>query len=147
MMPSVLYTTQYTQATLAATAVILWKYMQAFSVVIFSGEMGAGKTTLIRALCAYIGVKESVTSPTFALVNTYTFMQQGQTYQLFHMDWFRMPDIDALYDMDIMYYMQRSHSYCFIEWGDKFMELFTSPFLRLHIEEEDKERRLCLMAY
>lgn len=84
-------------------------------VIAFSGELGAGKTTFIQALCRALGVRTEVNSPTFSLVNEY-FTQQGES--IFHLDLYRIRDPDELFDMGYEEYLF-SGVRCFIEWPEK----------------------------
>jgi tRNA threonylcarbamoyladenosine biosynthesis protein TsaE len=96
----------------------------------FSGEMGAGKTTLIQSVCRILGVKESVNSPTFALINEY-FTNEG--ISIFHFDLYRIEDITEMYDFGYEDYFY-SDAYCFIEWPEKAMELIPDDFVFIRIE-------------
>ena len=69
-----------------------WKTVNDSKVIAFHGEMGAGKTTLIHALCDEKGVKDTVGSPTFSLVNEYKYDCNGTSRPLFHLDLYRLKD-------------------------------------------------------
>ena len=88
-------------------------------VILFNGEMGAGKTTFIKELCRELGVSESVSSPTFSLVNEYE-TDSGQI--LYHFDVYRLKNEAEALDMGIDEYLY-SGNYCFIEWADKIPNL------------------------
>lgn len=81
-------------------------------VVCFDAPMGAGKTTLIKALCKALGANDIVNSPTFAIVNDYALADGGSIY---HFDLYRLKDIAEAYDMGCEDYFY-SGCYCFIEW-------------------------------
>ncbi len=105
--------------------------------VAFSGEMGAGKTTLIQAVCRQLGVCEIVNSPTFALINEY-FTDSGDS--VYHFDLYRINDISELYDMGYEDYFF-SDAYCFIEWPEKAADLLPPNLLFLTITvNEDGSR-------
>lgn len=89
------------------------------SVIAFSGEMGAGKTTFIQALCRKLGVEVEVNSPTFSLVNEY-FTSDGNS--VFHFDLYRIESPEELYDMGYEEYFY-SESLCLIEWPEKARDL------------------------
>ena len=82
-------------------------------VFLFNGNMGAGKTTLIKELCYQLGVKDSITSPTFSLVNEY----QGSESPVYHFDFYRLENVTEAYDMGAEEYFF-SDNYCFIEWPE-----------------------------
>jgi tRNA threonylcarbamoyladenosine biosynthesis protein TsaE len=96
-----------------------------FRVVAFSGELGAGKTTFIQALCRTLGVEREVNSPTFALVNEY-FTRDGES--LFHFDLYRIEDPSELFDLGYEEYFY-SGDRCFIEWPEKASHLIPEDAL------------------
>lgn len=88
-------------------------------VILFYGEMGVGKTTLIKNLTKKLGVYEATSSPTFSLVNEY---QTTNNQSIYHFDFYRIKtEIEAL-DMGIDEYLY-SGNWCFIEWGEKISSL------------------------
>ncbi len=96
----------------------------------FTGELGSGKTTFIHALCRQLGVKNTVTSPTFALVNEY-YTVNGET--VYHFDFYRIKNIEEVYDIGYEEYFY-SDAWCFIEWAEKVEEILSDEFLRVQIE-------------
>jgi len=88
-------------------------------VILFNGEMGAGKTTFIKQLCKTLGVEEATSSPTFSLVNEYLTKTNDRVY---HFDFYRVKsEIEAL-DMGVDDYLY-SGNWCFIEWPEKIPNL------------------------
>lgn len=83
--------------------------------LLFYGAMGDGKTTLIKALCRALGVKEIVTSPTFSLVNEYTTSRGDRIY---HFDFYRMESPEEALDMGFEHYLEDGR-WIFIEWPQK----------------------------
>ena len=109
-----------------------------YAVIAFSGEMGAGKTTFIQALCRNLGVKVEVNSPTFSLVNEY-FTPVGNS--IFHFDLYRIETPDELFDMGYEEYFY-SGSLCLIEWPEKARNLIPDDALWVHIVIGENEARL-----
>ncbi len=107
------------------------------TVVAFSGELGAGKTTFIQALCRVFGVTVGVNSPTFSLVNEY-FTPDGSS--IFHFDLYRIEDPAELFDMGYEEYFY-SGDYCFIEWPGKADHLIPEDALRVEIKVCDDGSR------
>lgn len=99
---------------LAAAAEQLIKDAAGFRIFAVSGEMGAGKTTFIKAICKQLGAADSVTSPTFTIVNEY--MVPGAE-SIYHFDFYRINKITELYDFGFEEYID-SGRYCFIEWPE-----------------------------
>lgn len=108
------------------------------TVIAFSGEMGAGKTTFIQALCRQLGVTVEVNSPTFSLVNEY-FTPEGDS--IYHFDLYRIETPEELFDMGYEEYFF-SGSLCLIEWPEKASELIPDDALRVSILIGDNESRL-----
>jgi len=106
-------------------------------VIAFSGELGAGKTTFIQALCRELGVRTEVNSPTFSLVNEYF---SGDGSSIFHFDLFRIEDPAELYDMGYEEYFF-SGDRCFIEWPEKARELIPEDALLVEIRVLDTQAR------
>ena len=102
------------------------------------GQMGAGKTTLIKELCACLGIYENVTSPTFAIVNQYTTANQNS---VFHFDFYRIKRLSEAYDLGYEDYFY-SENYCFIEWPEMIEELLPQSFVKITITENDGCREL-----
>jgi tRNA threonylcarbamoyladenosine biosynthesis protein TsaE len=88
-------------------------------VILFYGEMGAGKTTLIKALAKSIGVNDATSSPTFSLVNEYHTDSDDFVY---HFDVYRLKNESEAYDMGMEEYLYSGH-WCFIEWAEKIPTL------------------------
>jgi len=89
--------------------------IQGKNIVCFYGTMGAGKTTLIRAICKALGVADVVTSPSFALVNEYT-ARNGKP--IYHFDFYRIKRIDEVYDFGYEEYFYNPEALCLIEWPE-----------------------------
>ena len=107
------------------------------TVIAFSGEMGAGKTTFIQALCRKLGITVEVNSPTFSLVNEY-FTPQGDS--IFHFDLYRIESPEELFDMGYEEYFY-SGSLCLIEWPEKAVSLIPEDALWVQIEIGENEAR------
>ena len=110
-------------------------------IVAISGEMGAGKTTFIQAVCRVLGVPQIVNSPTFAIINEY-FTGSGES--IFHFDFYRIEDPAELFDIGYEEYMY-SGSYCFIEWPEKAESLIPEEALKINIAvREDESRQITI---
>ena len=88
-------------------------------IILFNGEMGAGKTTFIKALCKQLGVEEATSSPTFSLVNEY---QTARKETIYHFDVYRLKNESEAYDMGMDEYLY-SNAWNFIEWAEKIPTL------------------------
>lgn len=106
-------------------------------IFLFYGDMGAGKTTLIKSLCAYLGITEPVTSPTFAIVNEY----QGEKAHAYHFDFYRLKNQTEALDMGYEEYFY-SDAWCFIEWPEKIPSLLPEHFTKIEISITGADSRL-----
>lgn len=88
-------------------------------VILFNGEMGAGKTTLIKEISKILGVHTATSSPTFSLVNEY---QDTNNQLIYHFDFYRLKNENEALDMGIEEYLY-SGNWCFIEWSEKIPNL------------------------
>lgn len=104
----------------------------------FYGQMGAGKTTFIKAVCEALGVEDVINSPTFAIVNEY---QNGQGQPIYHFDFYRLKRATEAYDIGIDDYVY-SGNVCFMEWPEVVEELLPDDVVRVKIEEADDGSRI-----
>jgi len=110
----------------------------------FYGKMGAGKTTFVKAICEELGVEDVITSPTFAIINEYTFNTQHSmlnTPQIFHFDFYRIKKLEEVYDMGYEDYFY-SGALCFIEWPELIEEILPDDAVRVSIAEQEDGSRV-----
>ena len=107
----------------------------------FFGKMGVGKTTLIKELCAALGVEDNVCSPTFAIVNEYSRPLNTGSEPIYHFDFYRLKSQAEAYDIGYEEYFY-SGCYCFTEWTEKIEELLPEHYVRVDIEEQEGHRIL-----
>lgn len=100
-------------------------------VLAFYGSMGAGKTTFIKAVCHQLGVKGTVASPTFAIVNEYL---AGDGEAVYHFDFYRIKNEEEAIDFGCEDYFY-SGRYCFIEWPERILSLLPEETLEINIRE------------
>jgi tRNA threonylcarbamoyladenosine biosynthesis protein TsaE len=143
MMPTPSLQISYSLSNINHAADQFWQYAHQFPVMAFSAEMGAGKTSFIHALCDHLGVKDAVSSPTFALINEYHYEDAtGLDRTIFHMDWYRLKDTEEAMNAGMEDTLEQKEAYCFIEWPEKAMELITPPYLWVAIEITGPEERV-----
>jgi tRNA threonylcarbamoyladenosine biosynthesis protein TsaE len=106
-------------------------------IFLFYGDMGAGKTTFIKALCEYLGVKESTSSPTFSIINEY----RATTLKIYHFDFYRLKKEEEALDMGYEEYFY-SGNYCFIEWPEKIAGLLPDHYIQVGISALSNNERL-----
>ena len=106
-----------------------------------TGELGAGKTAFVQAFCRYLKVEEQVTSPTYSIVNEYTF-DQGKKL-VHHIDLYRLKNLEEALQIGIEDYLNDAN-YCLIEWPDLIEEIAPSDVTKINIIILDESRRKIL---
>jgi tRNA threonylcarbamoyladenosine biosynthesis protein TsaE len=104
----------------------------------FYGSMGAGKTTIIKAICESLGAIDIVSSPTFTLVNEYK-TSLGES--IFHIDFYRIKKQEEVFDFGIEEYLT-GDSYCFMEWPELIEELLPHETVIVKISVDNHEQRI-----
>lgn len=99
----------------------------------FEGKMGAGKTTLITAICNELNVTDMVSSPTFAIINEYLTQTEESIY---HFDFYRIEHFSEAINIGIEEYFY-SGNYCFLEWSERIANLLPENFVTVQIDEGD----------
>lgn len=110
--------------------------------IAFHGNMGVGKTTLIKSICKMLNVIDVVKSPTFSIVNEYISEINGKVY---HFDFYRIIDEQEVIDIGVQSYFDSS-AYCFVEWPTMINDL-TFDFDHVYIELENNNRIIKLVSY
>ncbi|GGH10372.1 tRNA (adenosine(37)-N6)-threonylcarbamoyltransferase complex ATPase subunit type 1 TsaE [Mucilaginibacter phyllosphaerae] len=129
-----LHTTSTTDLPQTANAIL--NFAGDTRIFLFYGDMGAGKTTLIKAMCAALDVSDAVTSPTFSIVNEYA----GKNGPVYHFDFYRLKDQSEALDMGYEEYFY-SGNYCFIEWPEKISNLIPDSYTGVRIQVVDANSR------
>ena len=112
--------------------------MKGHAVFAFYGKMGAGKTTFIKALCEELGVSETITSPTFAIITEY---RAGNGDSIYHFDFYRINKQEEAFDFGYEDYFY-SGNLCFIEWPQLVEALLPENVIKVSIQETDNEQRI-----
>src|ERR1035437_579486 len=103
----------------------------------FNGKMGAGKTTFIKAICEVMGVKETINSPTFSIVNEY---EAADGRIIYHFDCYRINKIQEALDLGAEEYLY-SGNLCFIEWSENIAPILPDTVVNVDIEEWEKGKK------
>lgn len=118
-----------TPGHLEEVALAILEHFSEHRVFAFYGAMGAGKTTLIKYICAKLAVEDIAVSPTFALINEYRMPNDQPVY---HFDFYRINSVSEAYDMGYEEYFY-SGNYCFIEWPEKIGQLLPPGCVYINI--------------
>ncbi|MBT7135381.1 MAG: tRNA (adenosine(37)-N6)-threonylcarbamoyltransferase complex ATPase subunit type 1 TsaE [Polaribacter sp.] len=105
--------------------------------LLFYGQMGVGKTTLIKEICNQLGVLDSISSPTFSLVNEYNTSNKSK---VFHFDFYRIENEEEALDIGIEEYFDTSH-WCFVEWPENIENLLPLDVVQIHLSILDVGQR------
>jgi len=147
MMPAPLLQISYSLATIENAVRLFWQVASGYNTLAFSGQMGAGKTTFIHALCDYLGVADAISSPTFALINEYHFNENGKDRTIYHMDWYRLRDAEEAINAGMEDCITQKDNLSLIEWPEKAEELLRAPYLWITIEATtDADRTMTVRA-
>ena len=138
MLPATISLPSLAELTSAAARLRAAIAEAACSVVAFEGEMGAGKTTLIRALCAALGVADDVSSPTFALVNEY---RDARDQPVYHFDFYRIDSEDEAARIGASEYFDSGYL-CLVEWPARVAALLPVPYLEVRLTVQADESRV-----
>ena len=103
----------------------------------FNGKMGVGKTTFIKAICEVMGVKETINSPTFSIVNEY---EAADGSIIYHFDCYRINKIQEALDLGAEEYLY-SGNICFIEWSENIAPLLPDNLVNVDIDETENGKR------
>jgi tRNA threonylcarbamoyladenosine biosynthesis protein TsaE len=107
-----------------------------YKIFCFEGQLGAGKTTLIEEICRILGSSDSLSSPTFSIINEYN-STQGIIY---HMDWYRLKNEEEAIQIGVEDYLF-SGNYCFIEWHKHAESLIPRPYVLVKIDILEENKR------
>ena len=121
-------------------AIRFWKTVKDEKLFAFHGTMGAGKTTIITALCKQKGVKDVISSPTFPIINEYRYLENGTEKKIYHLDLYRLNSIEEIIQAgveDCIY----SGEICFVEWPEKAPEFLNENTVSVYIDILDATTR------
>ncbi len=129
---------------LRATVGEIIDFANGSNIWLFLGEMGAGKTTTIQAICERIGVLDSVHSPTFSIVNEYLTEDDKTVY---HFDFYRIENVEEVFSIGIEEYFD-SGNLCLLEWPQNIESVLPDTFVRIDITENpDRTRTIKLSKH
>lgn len=122
----------------------LWHAVKQYRLITLTGDLGAGKTTLVSALATCMNIEDVVSSPTFALVNEYTWHSIDGVYPIYHIDWYRLRNEKEAFVAGMEEYIDEAmagRAWCIIEWPDKAKALLQMPYIAVEIRTNVDETR------
>jgi|SRR6185437_13424531 len=131
-----------TTAVLNNVAHDIIEHLTDSKIILFYGEMGAGKTTLIKEICKQLGVIDTMSSPTFSVVNEY---HTSGNKIIYHFDLYRIKNTEECLDLGMEEYLF-SDNYCFIEWPEVAMPFMPEKYYNLSIKTEKDNTRSIILS-
>ncbi len=113
-----------------------------YKLVFLEGELGSGKTTLIKQFCKELGFKNQVTSPTFPLLNIY----KNNEKNIYHADLYRLKNIDEINELGF-YELVESNDWFFVEWPELLYGVIDFPYTKIKIKNVDDISRIVTLTY
>tara|TARA_B100000900_G_C20535622_1_gene698235 strand:+ start:941 stop:1363 length:423 start_codon:yes stop_codon:yes gene_type:complete len=118
--------------------------LQDYKVICINGDMGVGKTTLIKKIGQLLGVSDEIHSPTFGIVNEYN---SGDNKPIYHFDFYRINNVLEAVNLGIEDYFYSNHL-CFIEWSEKISVLLPEKYLKINIKLiSQRQREISFESY
>ena len=116
------------------------KLLRGGEIILLNGDLGAGKTTFVKSVLKYLGVRDIVTSPTFTIMKKY----EGNLFEIFHLDVYRFESSDEMYGcgLDEILFNLSSNQIMFIEWSDKIKDILPNNCIEIEISLIDQDKRL-----
>ena len=127
---------------LDSTALKIINHIGKNGIWLVEGQMGAGKTTLVKSICRKLGVTDIVNSPTFSIVNEY---QNGAGEPIYHFDFYRIKNLDEARDIGFEEYLY-SGKLCLIEWSSLVMDLIDTSYWKIDILVNEDESRIITLT-
>ena len=132
----------FTIEQLSEIARDFWANYGAQHIFTLEGPMGAGKTTFVKALCAAKGVADTTASPTFSIINQYTYpSNNGATRNIYHLDLYRLRDEEEAIGAGVEDTLYQEDAICFVEWPDIIEHLLPPDTIRLQLKVLPDHRR------
>lgn len=132
------YSHAFTEDELPKVAEELLRYFPKNKIFLFHGNLGSGKTSLIKALCALMDVKDHVNSPTYGLVNVYESPTHGRIH---HFDLYRLKSESEALDIGIDEYFDEN-AFCFVEWPELIVSLLPENYVDIQMRIVDNHRAI-----
>ncbi len=113
-----------------------------YKLVFLEGELGSGKTTLIKQFCKELGFKNQVTSPTFPLLNIY----KNNDKNIYHADLYRLKNIDEINELGF-YEIMENNDWFFVEWPELLYDVIDFSYTKIKIKNVDDISRIVTLTY
>lgn len=133
----------FSHAELAQVAESFWETFPHQQVFALNGEMGAGKTTFVKALCAAKGVEDTTGSPTFSIINEYHFKEGQKERIIYHLDLYRLKSLEEAVEAGVEDCLYHPDAICFVEWPEMVEPLLPKETVHLFLSvTPDHKRKL-----
>ncbi len=122
----------------------LWQVAKGRKIWLLIGDLGTGKTTLVRCLNAYLGGLDEVTSPTFSLINEYTCESKAGRSRIYHLDLYRLESIEEVIDIGLEEILE-GEDLILIEWPELAIPLISSDYFEIEIQHINSHRKILVL--
>lgn len=119
------------------------KKLKGGEVFVLTGELGAGKTLFVQAVCDALGVKQRVSSPTFVLMQLYNVKNHKTIKRICHLDVYRLQNAEEFTGSGLDEYLYNKNTVCFIEWGEKIKKLLKN-YTQINIKINENKRKIII---
>ncbi len=139
------YITKSQQETIDLGKTIAAQF-QGGDIILLEGDLGAGKTTITKGIAEYFGIEDTITSPTFTLMNIYEVeSKKYKVKSLIHIDTYRLEDENDLIEIGVEDYLGDPNTICLIEWPDKIEKLIQNKkVIKIKIEHDSENRKITI---
>ena len=134
---------KYSLESIKEAADFILKRLKENKIVLLDGDMGAGKTTLSKALCLGLGVEDAINSPTFSIVNEY---RDGNNQPIYHFDFYRIDDVEEAVNIGAEDYFY-SGNLCLIEWASRIENIIPDDFILVSLTIDGEHSRKLTITY
>jgi len=119
------------------------KTLKGGEVILLTGELGAGKTVFVQAVCDALGIRQRVTSPTFVLMQIYKIPKNKNIKKICHLDVYRLESAKEFKQSGLDEYLYQKDTVCFIEWGEKIKKILPK-FKQIQFKINGERRRIII---
>ncbi len=117
----------------------LAEYLTKNDIIVLTGELGSGKTKFVEGILSYFGIEDSISSPTFTIVNQY----DTKDFPIYHFDVYRLQDVSEFYEIGGEEYFE--NGLCLIEWGELIQEALPKKYIHIHFEKDSLDDNIRIL--
>ncbi len=135
-----------TEAELSLVADFILNQLKSYTKFVLTGDLGSGKTALVKTICQKLHTAESPSSPTFSIINEYSYLKNKETHLIYHIDLYRLESEEEALDIGIEEYLDSPH-FCFIEWPQIIENLLPEEIVQIQMTNMGENSRKILILF